>query len=48
MGTMIIKNMPDDIRKEFKILCLKRDTTMREELIRLMREEVEKAAKKKD
>lgn len=48
MGTMLIKNMPDDVRKAFKMLCLQRDTPMREEIIRLMKEEVEKAKRKRE
>ena len=46
MGNMLIKNVPDDVRREFKAICIRKETTMREEIIRFMTEEVEKAARK--
>ena len=46
MGTLIIKNVPDEIRREFKAICIRKATTMREEIIRFMTEVVEKAARK--
>lgn len=46
MGTLIIKNVPDDMRREFKAICIRKETTMREEIIRFMINEVEKAARK--
>ena len=36
-----IRNFPEQLRTEFKILCLRRGTTMTEELIRLVKFEVD-------
>ena len=47
MGTILIRNVPNDLRKEFKLLCIQKNTNMTEELIRFIREEVEKAKKGK-
>jgi plasmid stability protein len=47
MGTMIIKRMPDELRNQFKAACAAKGKTMREELIRLMQEAVEKYRKEK-
>ena len=47
MGTIIIKDIPDDIKREFKSLCVLKGETLREAFIRLMREEVEKARQEK-
>lgn len=47
MGTILIRNVPNDLRKEFKLLCIQKNTNMTEELIRFIREEVEKAEKGK-
>ena len=47
MGMLNIRKIPDDLHKEFKLLCIKRDTNMTDEIIRFMREEVEKERRKK-
>ena len=47
MGTMIIRNVPEDLRRDFKILCLRNNTNMTELIINLMRKEVAKGKPKK-
>ena len=39
---MIIKGIPDELRNQFKAACAVRGKTMREVLMRLMQEEVDK------
>jgi len=45
MGTIIIKDVPEDVKRKFKSLCVLKGKTLREELIRLMKEEIEKSRK---
>jgi len=45
MGTIIIKDVPEDVKRKFKALCVLKGKTLREELIRLMKEEIEKSRK---
>ena len=47
MGTMIIKKIPDELRNRFKAACAVQGKTMREELIRVMQEVVDKHLKEK-
>jgi hypothetical protein len=41
-----LRHFPEDLRTEFKILCLRRGRTMTQETIRLYKEELEAARKK--
>ncbi len=43
---MLLQNVPDKIKNEFKAICARKGTTMRAEIMRLMNEEVEKVARK--
>jgi phage terminase Nu1 subunit (DNA packaging protein) len=36
MKSMIIKNIPDSVKREFKKLCISSDITIREGIIKLM------------
>jgi hypothetical protein len=36
MKQLIIKNIPDEVHKAFKLACLKNDTDMREAIIDMM------------
>ncbi|MHA1782017.1 MAG: FitA-like ribbon-helix-helix domain-containing protein [Promethearchaeota archaeon] len=47
MKTLIIRNIPDDVHKKFKIMCAEKDTSMNQEIIKLMKEAVDKYFKKK-
>lgn len=47
MGSYLIKDIPEELQRKFKASCVLRGTTMKEELIRFIREEVEKAKKGK-
>ena len=40
MSTLTIKNVDEDLKREFKIACLRNDYTMSEVLIRFMKEYV--------
>lgn len=42
LKTMIIEGVPEDLRRNFKVLCTQNDISMREAIIRLMGLEVEK------
>ena len=41
MATLIVKNIPDEVRNLFKAVCAEKGKTIREELIRLMQEKIE-------
>ena len=43
---MILRSVPDELRKRFKLLCIQKNTNMTEALIKYMKQEVEKAARK--
>jgi hypothetical protein len=43
MATLYLRNVPEDIKKHFKALCVLRGETITDEIIKLMREEVEKS-----
>ena len=47
MKTIMIRNVPEELHKEFKILCVKRGVSINKLMIDLMRKEVEKDQKKK-
>jgi len=47
MGTMILRGIPDDLRKRFKLLCLEKNTNMTEAIIEFIRKEVAKGRPKK-
>ena len=38
MGTLIVKKIPDDVKLLFKLMCVEKGTTIREEIIHLMKE----------
>jgi hypothetical protein len=40
-----LRNIPENLWKQFKILCLEEDTTLTEKLLRLIREELVKKGK---
>jgi len=43
MADINLKNVPDDLRDKYKAYCALKRTTMREDLMRYMKEVVEKA-----
>jgi phage terminase Nu1 subunit (DNA packaging protein) len=45
MGNILLKDVPENLKRKFKALCATRGKTMKEEILRLMKEEVEKGAK---
>jgi len=47
MGSLNIRKVPDDVRRQFKSLCVARGRTMAEVIIEFMRKEVEKGKPKK-
>jgi len=47
MKSIMIRNVPEDLHREFKILCVKKEVSINEQLLNLMRKEVEKEQKKK-
>lgn len=47
MANINLRDIPDDLVKQFKIHCLEKDISMRKEIIRLMKEVVEKVKKGK-
>jgi hypothetical protein len=40
---MYLRGIPEDLKQRFRALCMLRGKTMTEEVIRFMREQVEKA-----
>ena len=46
MKNTIIRNIPDDIHRDFKVMCAKKGVSINQELIRLMKEAVDKEGKK--
>ena len=46
MGTIIIKDVPEDLKREFKAICALRGKSLKDSIIELMRKEVEKERKK--
>ena len=47
MGTFLIRDIPDELKRKFKALCAERGITMKEAFLKNMKEEVEKAKKGK-
>ena len=45
MNVLIVKNVPDELKKQFKLICIGKDTTMSAEVVRFIRAAV---AKKKN
>ena len=43
MSEILLRNVPEELRKAFKLLCIERNTNMTEVILKFMREEVEKA-----
>jgi plasmid stability protein len=46
MKSIMIRNVPEDLHKEFKILCVKRGVSINKLMLDLMRKEVDKEQKK--
>ncbi len=46
MKNILIRKVPEDVHEAFRILCIRRKSSMNEELLKLIQKEVEKAAKK--
>lgn len=44
MATMNLRNVPEDVRQQFKALCALRRTSMTEAIVAFMREDLAKAA----
>ena len=42
MAILNLKNIPDDVRDEFKILCLRNKTNMRAALVEYMKKAIER------
>jgi plasmid stability protein len=47
MGNIIIKDVPENLKREFKAICAIKGKSLKEEIIRLMRKEVETERKDK-
>jgi hypothetical protein len=47
MGSILIRQIPDPIHKDFKKLCQTKQTSMEKEIVRLISREVLKALRKK-
>jgi hypothetical protein len=47
MGSILIRQVPDPLHKDFKKLCHAKKTSMEKEMVRLISREVGKAARKK-
>ena len=45
--TVNLRNVPDDIHREFKVLVARKGTTIKAEIVRLMQEAVAQAGRKK-
>jgi plasmid stability protein len=48
MGSILIRQVPDDVHKDFKKLCQAKNTSMENEMIRLIAREVKAAARRKE
>ena len=42
-GVLFLRGMPNDLLHQFKILCLQRQSTLHDEVIKLLRKEVEQS-----
>jgi hypothetical protein len=47
MGSILIRQIPDPIHKDFKKLCQTKQISMEREIVRLISREVVKASRKK-
>ncbi len=47
MGSILIRQIPDPIHKDFKKLCQSKQISMEKEIVRLISREVLKALRKK-
>lgn len=47
MKYIMVREVPDNVHKAFKLLCVERGKSINSEVIRLIREEVEKGGKSK-
>ena len=47
MKRTMLRNIPEDVHKDFKIMCVEKGVSMNAELLRLMKEAVEKYRKSK-
>ena len=47
MGSILIRQVPDPIHKDFKKLCQAKQTSMEKEIVRLISRAVDKASRKK-
>jgi len=47
MAVINLKNIDDEIRNQFKAVCAARGKTMTGEIVRLMKEEIEKHEKER-
>ena len=45
MGDMNLRNIPDDLRRAFKAYCTIRGITMRDRIVELMSQDIEKRSK---
>ena len=45
MKNINLRNIPDDLHRQFKLLCVEKGTAMTDEVIRLIREEVKRNKK---
>jgi len=45
MKTFLIKNIPEEVHRKFKVYCAQKENTMREELIRFMNKVVKQKEK---
>jgi hypothetical protein len=48
MGSILIRQVPDIVHKDFKRLCQAKKTSMEKEMIRLIAREVKAAARRKE
>jgi len=46
MKNILIRKVPEDVHEDFRILCIRRKSSMNEELLKFIQKEVEKAAQK--
>jgi len=47
MKKILIRNVPEELHKKLRIMCLEKGTSMNQELIRLIQDAVEKYRKVK-
>ncbi len=47
MGTFLIRDIPEELRRKFKALCAERGITLKDAFLKHMREEVDKVSRKR-